>query len=176
MPSKRLSIVIASALLVAGCSSKPRTFAPALAAAPADSQAYDAVLHDCRKQAAASIGKGSGRLASAAGGAAVGAGTGVAAGAAAGSAASSAMFASAAAAAATMLVVAPVAAVAGAWGVSKIKKKKKERTVKAVMADCLAKSGYSVTGWRVMSKKEARALNAKAAAESSAEPTPVAKP
>lgn len=164
MSNKSLSMVIGSAVLLAGCSSKPRTFEPQLSAAPVDSQAYDAALQGCREEAAASIKKGSGRLGSAAGGAAIGAGSGVAAGAAAGAGASSAMFASAAAAAAAMVVVAPIAAIGGAWGISKIKKNKKERTVKAVMNDCLTKSGYSVAGWRVMSKREARALAAKPAA------------
>ena len=176
MPSKRLCVVIGSAVLLAGCSSKPRNFAPALSAAPADAQAYESVLQICREQAAASIKKGSGRLASAAGGAAVGAGTGVAAGAAAASTASSAMFASAAAAAATMVVVAPVAAIAGAWGISKIKKNKKERTVKTVMTDCLAKSGYSVANWRVMSKQEVRALKTTPAPNEMAEPATTGNP
>ena len=160
---KRVSIVVASAVILAGCSSRPRTFEPSLAAAPADAAAYEIALATCRQEAAASIGKGAGRLGSAAGGAVAGTGAGLAAGAAAASSASSAMFAGAAAAAAAMVVVAPVAAIAGAWGVSKVKKNKKEKIVKTVMGECLAKSGYSVSGWRVMSKKEVRALKAQTA-------------
>ena len=168
MLRKNLSIVAVCAVLLAGCSSRPRNFAPQLSAAPANETAYETVLQECRAQAAASVGKNAGRLGSAAGGAAIGAGTGVAAGAAAGSAASSAMFASAAAAAAAMVVVAPVAAIAGAWGISKIKKNKKERTIKAAMTECLAKSGYSVGSWRVMSRQEVRSLKQKSSAATSA--------
>ena len=54
--------------------------------------------------------------------------------------------------------MAPVAALGGAWGISKIKKNKKEKVIKAATADCMAKAGYSVDKWRVMTKQEVRAL------------------
>jgi hypothetical protein len=61
------------------------------------------------------------------------------------------------------IIAAPVAAVAGAWGISKIKKTNKERAIKAATADCLARAGYSVEGWRVLSKREVRGLQQVAA-------------
>jgi hypothetical protein len=56
------------------------------------------------------------------------------------------------------IIAAPIAAIGGAWGISKIKKTHKERAIKTATSDCLAKSGYAVEGWRVMSKREVRAL------------------
>ena len=57
-------------------------------------------------------------------------------------------------------VVLPIAGIAGAWGVSKIKKTKKERAIKGAMAECMSEGGYSVDKWRVMSKREVRAIAA----------------
>jgi hypothetical protein len=62
------------------------------------------------------------------------------------------------AAATATVILAPIAIVGGAWGVSKIKKTKKEKAIKAATAECMAKSGYAVDKWRVMSKQEVRAL------------------
>ena len=81
MPNKTVLMVMAGAVALSGCSSRPRNFAPVLAAAPADQQAYDARVKLCRERLAARMDK-SGRLASAAGGTAVGLGAGYAAGAA----------------------------------------------------------------------------------------------
>ena len=170
MARKGVSAVLLVAVALAGCSSRPRNFDPRLSAAPTDAQLYEAQLRTCREQAANSVKKGSGRLGSAAAGTAagVGAGTAVAAGT---SGATYATMAGAAAAGAAAIMVVPVFAVAGAWGVAKIRKNKKERTIKTVMADCLQKSGYSVAGWRVMSKKEVRAL-----ANAPAPPPPATAP
>lgn len=145
----------AGAVTLAGCSSKPRNFAPVMAAAPADASAYEAQWLACREQVAATAKQGSGRLASAAGGAAAGVGGAVAVGTSAG--ASAGMVGAMAAATATV-ILAPIAIVGGAWGVSKIKKTKKEKAIKAATADCMARSGYAVEKWRVMSKQEVRAL------------------
>ena len=161
MPNNSLTFVVAGALLLSACSSRPRQFEPRLAAAPADQAANEAKLQSCRQDIAARTDK-SGRLVSAAGGAALGVGAGYAAGAAtmAGSSAGIGGAAAAGAAAAAALIVLPVAGVAGAWGISKIKKSKKERAIKAAMAECLAEGGYSVGQWRALSKREARALAA----------------
>ena len=159
MTKRIATLAAACAIALAGCSSKPRNFAPVLAAAPADARAYQAQWLDCRDQVAGTKHNGSGRLGSAAGGAAAGVGAGAAAGAAVSGATVAGYGAAAAAAAATLMVV-PVVGLAGAWGVSKIKKTKKEKAIKAATAECLAQAGYSVESWRVMSKKEVRALPA----------------
>ena len=147
----------AGAVILTGCSSKPRNFAPVMAAPPADAQVYEAQWLACREQVAATAKNGSGRLASAAGGAVAGVGGVAAVGTTAG--ASAGMVGAMAAATATV-ILAPIAIVGGAWGVSKIKKTKKEKAIKSATADCMAKAGYSVEKWRVMTKREVRALPA----------------
>lgn len=158
MPGKFMLIVMAGAVAVTGCSSRPRNFAPVLASPPVEQNAYEAYLQTCRERLAARMDR-SGRLASAAGGTAVGLGAGYAAGAAtaAGTAGTLGAGAAAALAAATVL---PIAGLAGAWGISKIKKTNKERAIKAAMAERLAEGGYSVERWRVMKKREVRAIAA----------------
>lgn len=160
MRSRFVLLVAAGAVLLSGCSSRPRSFAPVLAAAPADRAAYDAQLQMCRERLAARMDR-SGRLASAAVGTAVGVGAGYAAGAATAAGTASSFGAAAGAAAAAALTVLPIAGLAGAWGISKIKKTKKERAIKDAFAECLHEGGYSVDKWRVMSKREVRALAAK---------------
>ena len=158
MPNKTMMIAMAGAVVLSGCSSRPRTFAPVLAAAPADQQAYDAQVKVCRERLAARMDK-SGRLASAAGGTALGLGAGYAAGSATAAGTAGTIGAGAAAAMAAAVVL-PIAGIAGAWGVSKIKKTKKERAIKGAMAECMSEGGYSVDKWRVMSKREVRAIAA----------------
>ena len=161
----------AGAVILTGCSSKPRNFAPVMAAPPADAKAYEAQWLTCREQVAATAKKGSGRTASAVGGVAAGAGASVAVGAAA-STATYASYGAAAAALGATIIAAPLAALGGAWGISKIKKTKKEKAIKAATADCMAKAGYPVDKWRVMSKREVRALPA---ASKDGLPTPPAE-
>jgi hypothetical protein len=158
MLEKCALIVAAGAISLSGCSSRPRNFAPVLTAAPADENAYQAQLQICRERLAARMDK-SGRLASAAGGTAIGLGAGYAAGTATVAGSAGAIGAAGAAAAAAVMVL-PIAGLAGAWGISKIKKTKKERAIKTAMAECLAEDGYSVQQWRVMSKREVRAITA----------------
>jgi hypothetical protein len=157
---------VAGAVTITGCSSKPRNFAPVMSAPPADAQVYEAQWLTCREQVAATAKNGSGRLASAAGGAGAAVGSAVTVGTSAGASAS--MVGAMAAASAT-IILAPIAAIGGAWGISKIKKTKKERSIKAATAECMAKSGYSVDKWRVMSKQEVRALPKAAAPATTAE-------
>lgn len=172
MPKKCVLIVAAGAVVVSGCSSRPRNFAPVLAAAPVDQKAYEAQLQTCRERLAARMDR-SGRLASAAVGTAVGVGAGYAAGAATAAGSAGTMGAAAGAAAAAAITVLPIAGLAGAWGISKIKKTKKERAIKNAMAECLSEGGYSVEKWRVMSKREVRAI---AAASPQGDSTGVAPP
>ena len=159
MNNKPLLLLGICAIALGGCSSRPRNFAPVLAAAPADARAYEKHWLDCREQVAASNGKGSGRLASAGGGAVAGAGAGLAAQAAA-SGVTYGTIGAAATAGAVMIATVPVFGLAGAWGISKIKKSKKERRIKSATAECMASHGYSIDKWRVMSKREVRALDA----------------
>jgi len=153
------SVLAIVPLAVTGCSSAPRNFAPMLGAAPAEPSAYEAAWLECRNEVAAGTGRGANRAGSTAAGLAAGAGAG-AAGAAATSGATYATLGSAAAAGALVIAAVPVLGLAGAWGFSKIRKSKKERAIKAATADCLAQSGYTVADWRVMSKREVRALAA----------------
>src|SRR5690348_1650815 len=113
----------AGALILTGCSSKPRNFAPVLGAGPSNAQAYEAQWLTCREQVAATTRNGSERGASALGGVAAGAGGAAAVGAA--TAGTYATYAGAAAAIGATIIAAPIALVGGAWGISKIKKTKK---------------------------------------------------
>ena len=66
MGKHALLLAGAGALILSGCSSKPRNFAPVLGAGPTDATAYEAQWLGCREQAAASIkagadGEGPGR-------------------------------------------------------------------------------------------------------------------
>ena len=147
-----------TSLGVSACSSTPRNFAPQLSVAPGDPAQYEQVWLECREQVAASA-KGAKRAGSAAAGLAAGAGAG-AAGAAATSGATYATMGGAAAAGAVIIAAVPVLGLAGAWGYSKIRKMKREKAMKAATADCLDQSGYEVAGWRVLSKREVRELDA----------------
>ena len=158
MGSKFLVALTASSVMLAGCSSKPRNFAPVLGAAPTDAKLYEAQWLSCREQVATSAKTGSERGASAVGGVAAGAGGAAVMGAA--TAGTYAGYAGAAAALGATFIAAPLALIGGAWGLSKIKKTKKERAIKTATADCLSKAGYAVQDWRVMKKQEVRSLPA----------------
>lgn len=176
MTKKSIFIAAAGAVLVGGCSSKPRNFAPVLSAAPIDEQAYEVQWHSCRAEVAAGTNRKGDYVASAAGGVAAGAGATVVAGAAASG--TYATMGGAMAALGATVIAAPIAAIGGAWAISKMKKTKKERAIKAAMADCLAERGYSVADWRVMSKREVRSMAPAASATVAADtrgapPSPV---
>jgi hypothetical protein len=154
-------LTLAAALACTACSSRPRSFAPRLTAAPTDQQAFDAAWKRCRAEVAARTDQRSGRVASAAVGAATGAGATAAVGSAV--AGTYATYGGAAAAMGATIIAAPIALIGGAWGFSKLKKNRKEKAIKAATAECMAGAGHPVTDWRAMSKKEARALDAAAA-------------
>ena len=144
MQAKKTLITILAVSLLTACSSRPREFAPALAAAPADQAKYNADYQNCRVLVASGQRSGFGAgVASAGVGTAAGVGVGaVMAGGTYGS------MAAAYAAAAATLVLMPVVGVVGAWGVAKRNKLKKEREIKAATTLCLAENGYAVTSWK----------------------------
>lgn len=146
---KRLSAALAVALLLQACSSRPREFTPALAAAPADQTKFDADYQTCRQLLADGKLNSAGRLASGAAGAAAGATVAVVGGA----AASSAGFYTGLAVAGATVVALPFVAVAGAWGLAKSKKKKKERAIQTAMTGCLEERGYQVASWDRLPKQ-----------------------
>lgn len=154
-------VLFAGSLAFSACSSRPRSFAPQLAAAPSDPQRFDAAWKQCRADVAARTDQRSGRIASAAVGAATGAGATAAVGAAA--AGTYATYGGAFAALGATMIAAPIGLIGGAWGISKIKKNKKEKAIKLATTECIKAAGYDVADWRVMSKKEARALDAASA-------------
>lgn len=153
MTCRLLALAVAASLLLSACSSRPRTFAPTLAApqsgqAAFDQAAFDRANAECNRLLVAGKLDQNGRLASAAGGAAAG-GAGLAVGGA--TAAAVAGYGGMAVAAATVVLL-PFAVVGGAIGMSKMKRAKKEKMIKAKMAGCLAERGYLVTDW-VKAKK-----------------------
>jgi len=148
MNRKMWGAAVAAAVLLQGCSSKPRTFTPTLAApqsgqVPFDQAVFDRAYAECTQLLVEGKLDDSGRLASAAGGAAA-SGAAVAVGGA--TAAAVAGYAGLAVVAATVVLL-PVAAIGGAVGMAKAKRAKKEKIIKAKMGGCLAERGYLVSEW-----------------------------
>ena len=150
MKTRHALAAVLAAISLTACSSRPRQFAPTLAAAPADPGKFSADYETCRVLVANGQRSGFGTtLASAGVGTAAGVGLGaVMAGGTYGT------YAAAAAAAATTLVLMPIAGVIGAWGVAKRSKLKKEKEVKTATQLCLTESGYTVTGWKQDQKQK----------------------
>jgi hypothetical protein len=141
---------LTASLLLQGCSSKPRQFAPTLSAVPADDAQFDVAYAECRQLLAEGKLNASGRLASGAVGAAAGATT-IALGSAAASGAG--LYGGMAVAGAT-LVALPFVAIGGAWGMAKRKQKRKERAIQTATAGCLEERGYKVAGWARAHRKD----------------------
>jgi hypothetical protein len=137
--------VTASAVLVTGCASNPRSFAPVLAAAPADEGAFQQVLASCQEIAAQSGGGRSGRLTSA--GAGIAGGAGAAAVGTAATAGTYSSYGAAAAAGSALIVTVPIIGLGAAWGLARINRGNKERRINQAAQDCLATEGYAVTSW-----------------------------
>lgn len=155
MNHRILAAAAAGAVLLQGCSSRPRQFAPTLAAPQSgqgtfDQAAFDRAYADCTSLLGAGKLDQNGRLASAAGGAAA-SGAAMAVGTATGAAVAG--YSGLAVVAATVVLL-PFAAVGGAIGMSKMKRAKKEKAIKAKMTGCLADRGYQVSNW-VKAKKPA---------------------
>ena len=151
-----ISAALACALLLSGCSSRPREFTPMLAAPQSsqsfDQAAFDQAYSDCSQLLVAGKLDSEGRLASAGAGAAamgttavVGTGTAVAV----------AGYSGLAVLSATVVLL-PFALVGGAVGMAKAKRAKKEKAIKAAMTGCLRERGYVVTDW-VRAKSKPRA-------------------
>jgi hypothetical protein len=139
----RQAILLLAALSVTACSSRPREFAPALAAAPVDAGRFETDYENCRVLVANGQRSGFGsRLASGGAGVAAGAGVGMAM-----AGGTYSTVAGAMAAAGATLVLMPVVALASAWGVAKRSKHKKEKAIKQATGLCLAEHGYEVAGW-----------------------------
>lgn len=137
-------VALGAAVLLQGCSSRPRDFAPTLAMAPADQSKFAADYAECRELMVAGKLDSSGRL----GSAATGAGAVVTVGALGGAAASSAgMYAGAALASATIVAL-PFVALGGAYGMAKAKQRRKEAAIQRVMTGCLDQRGYKVAAWK----------------------------
>ncbi|MEO7365956.1 MAG: hypothetical protein ABIW03_06525 [Sphingomicrobium sp.] len=143
------------AVTLSGCSSRPREFAPQLAAAPESNAALDATTAECSQLLVAGKLDSDGRLGSGAAGAAAGGAIAVAGGA----AATSMVPAVGAALASATVVLLPFVALGGAWGMAKMKRAKKEKTIKAALAGCLQERGYVVTGWEKTGRKVSNELS-----------------
>ena len=144
------------ALLLAGCSSKPREFTPKLGAAPTDQVKFDAAYAECKQLFVTGKLNSSGRLASGGAGAVAGGAVG-AAGAAA--AASAGLYGGMAVASAT-LVLMPVAVIGGAIGMAKIKRHKEVVVQRAMTGACTIagttfKGGRKPSGRRSLLRVEA---------------------
>ena len=147
-------IIVAAAVVVQGCSSRPRAFAPTLAALPSgqatfDQAAFDQANATCSQLLVAGKLDQNGRLASAGVGAAA-SGAAMAVGTV--SAAAVAGYSGLAVLGATIVLL-PFAAIGGAVGMAKMKRTKKEKAIKAAMTGCLAERGYAVSGWEKVAKR-----------------------
>ena len=136
-------IAIATSVAVSGCSSRPRAFAPTLAAAPTDQGAFDQAYATCTQLFVAGKLDQNGRRASAGAAAGAGATAAVVGGA---TAATVAGYGGLAVASATVILL-PFAIVGGAVGMAKMKRAKKEKAIKTAMGGCLKERGYTVDGW-----------------------------
>lgn len=141
----------AAAVLLAGCSSRPREFTPTLAALSTDQQAFDAAYANCQQLFVAGKLDQYGRSSSAGAGAAAGATTAAVG---AGTAAAIGGYGGLAAASATIVLL-PFAIVGGAWGMAKVKRAKKEKAIHAAMGGCLHERGYDVASWQKAKRKRA---------------------
>lgn len=147
----KFALILAGvALISGGCSTRPRTFNPVLAAPSADPAAYQRDLSECRTLVAQGKRTGFGDAVVATGtGAVAGAATGVAA---AGTGAIPIGIGMSGAAAAAFVAVMPLAGIAAGVGVTRAIRSGKEKKVKAALADCLAAHGHSVDSWRLVKK------------------------
>ena len=154
---KTTTAALCCAVLIAGCSSRPREFRPMLAAPAAgqaafDQAAFDRAYSDCSALLVAGKLDSDGRLASAGAGAAamgttavVGTGTAVAV----------AGYSGLAVLSATVVLL-PFALVGGAVGMAKAKRARKEKAIKTALTGCLAERGYHVQQWVKAGKRPAR--------------------
>jgi hypothetical protein len=160
--SKYLMVATAAALTLQGCSSRPREFTPTLAAATADTAAFDQAYAGCTELLVAGKLDQNGRAKSLGAGAAAGATTAAVG---AGTAAAIGGYGGLAAASATIVLL-PFAIVGGAWGMAKMKRAKKENAIKTALTGCLKEQGFAVNGWERAEKKRAEVAATASAASS----------
>ncbi len=171
------TVVIAlssAALLVSGCSTRPRQFTATLTTPASDPTGYDRDFQTCQtlvgkgyqsnfKATALKLGIGT----------AAGIGGGLAVGAVVASAVTPTVaslgFNSVAAGAAAFTVAVPVIGIGVGFGVSRAIRSGREKRIKAALASCLSEYGYSVDSWKPV--KKVRKTKSKAVA-----PDPVAAP
>jgi hypothetical protein len=146
----RRSLLLATALVTVGCSTRPREFTPQLAAPAPAAAAAEAprlppqeAVAACRTMVAAGKRSDFAGTATAAGaGVATAYGAGLLA-AGGGGAGLAEGIAAGVAGATTMVLIAPVAI----WGISRAIRAGKEKEIKAAMAQCLLEHGYRVDKW-----------------------------
>lgn len=157
MKKEAIGWAIIAALLLQGCSSRPREFTPSVSGQLSDTSDFNVAYGAC--QQLLTLGKldASGRLASGAAGVAAGATT-VALGSAA--ATSAGLYGGGVALASATVVLLPFAVIGGAIGMAKMRRHRKEIGVQRAMSGCLAERGYSVSGWTKAAKHKATAPSA----------------
>lgn len=130
-----IASVAALAVVLGGCSTRPRSFTPTLAAAPQERDAYEASLASCRERTAGLGGKATApKVATGTGSAAAG-----------GMTAGSASWGGAAVAGTVAVVALPVLGIV--WGISRGDRGRKEKRIRTAMEECLTQDGYVVAGW-----------------------------
>lgn len=151
MRGRSIKEVVALALVLGACSSRPREFRPNLSPAqsPESLARFNADARECHDLLVAGKLDSSGRMASAGAGAAAGTATAVGGAA---LASSAGLYGGMAVASATVVLL-PFAAVGGAWVMANAKRGKKERTIQRVMAGCLQERGHTIIGWEKTGKK-----------------------
>lgn len=166
--SRLICTLAASAMLLSGCSTRPRNFAASVSAPVADRAAFENYHRNCqtlvrnghtgafRTAAATALATGVGTVGS--GMAMAGAGmVGITSSGAAGAAAIAAM---------------PVVGIFAGFGVSRMIRSGKERKYKRAMTACLSEYGYAVDGWTKVHKREDAAQIAARSAQISVAPAP----
>jgi hypothetical protein len=137
-----------AALLVSGCSTRPRSFVPTLAMAPLDGPAYDKDLAACERLVA------QGRRSGFTEALAIG-GTGAAATTGAFFAAGPVVLSTASATVGWGLLAAvPVLGIAATVGASKAVRSSKEKEIKRAMTLCLAEHGHAVAEWNRLRQEQ----------------------
>ena len=151
MRNGEIGAAVAIALMIGGCSSRPREYRATMAAPPSpEARAkFAADEAECRQLLVAGKLDSEGRLASAGVGAAAAGATAVGGAA---LASSAGLYGGMAVDSATVVLL-PFAAVGGAWMMANAKRSKKEKIIQNVMAGCLTERGHTILGWEKTGKK-----------------------
>lgn len=159
MPISKSSFALATlALIISGCSARPRNFVANVSSPVGDRTTFESDYRTC--QALVAKGRSSDFKSVAATGLATGAGT---FGATAVAASAGGIGIGGATAAASVAI--PFVGVLAGFGVSRAIRDGKERKVKRSMTACLSEYGYSVDGWTKLKKRQDAARIAALSAE-----------